>query len=204
VIRINHLGLVAAILAVGFAAPSSAQGVTRDPCFYSREDCDARVRERTRQAEERAQRLADDRWTRDQEAKIRAEFQRDLQSRTRDQQQRTRELQERTRERQLDQARDLRERTIERAQQIRERELDRSREQMERAQEQRQREIERAQEQRQREIERAQELRERLVERAQTQRDAVVERAQTQRDAVSERRVYISPPPGIRFRNRWP
>ena len=189
-IRINHLGLVAAILAVGFAAPSSAQVVTRDPCFYSREDCDARVRERTRQAEERAQRLADDRWTRDQEAKIRAEFQRDhmrdLQSRTQDQQQRTRELQERTRERQLEQARDLRERTVERAQQIRERELERSREL-------REREMERAQEQRQRDVERAQELRERLVERAQTQRDAVV-----------ERRVYISPPAGIRFRNRWP
>ena len=193
--RINRLGLVAAILAAGFAAPSSAQVVVRDPCFYSRDDCDARVRDRTRQAEERAQRLADDRWARDQEAKFRAEFQRDrmrdMQMRMQDQQQRTRVLQDRTRERQLEQARDLRERTIERAQQIRERELERSREQIERAQEQRQREIERAQELRQREVERAQELRERLIERG-------------PRDGLAERRVYISPPAGIRFRNRWP
>ena len=194
-IRISRVGLFAAVLAAGIATRTSAQ-VVHDPCFYRRDECDARARD----AEVRAQRLADDRWTREQEARLRADLQRDRsrdvardqQVRIREQQQRTVEQQERMREQQDR----MRERMIERAQENRQRDL-------ERAQERRAHDMERAQEMRDREMERAQEMRDRLFERTREQRASDTQRVQIREPRV-DGRDYIAPPPGVRIRSRWP
>jgi hypothetical protein len=196
VIRISRLGLLAVVAAAGFAAPMRAQ-VTRDSCFYTRDECEARARDRAREMEERLRRQADERWAREQEAKFRAEYQRermqDQQLRMRDQQSRVRDQQERIR----DQQERVRVQSFERAREIRDREL-------ERAQEQRERALERASEIRERELERAADMRERLLDRAREQRERELERAQSLRDAAERRRDYIPPPPGVRLRSRWP
>jgi hypothetical protein len=140
-----------------------------------------------------------DPWVREQEARFRAEFRRDQ---LRAQQERARMQAERTRPtRDRDAERDF------------QREMERHQRDMERQQRDLERQLERAASLRERELERAAELRERMLERAAELRDRDFARVIPPRDFVRmmprpdptvERRNYIAPPPGVRFRNRWP
>jgi hypothetical protein len=180
VIRINRLAFVAAVATAGFAAPVSAQVGYRD------------------------------RWMEQQEAKIRAELQsltsQAQRNRMRDEQDRFRDPMRIQQERMRDQMKVQQDRIRQQQSELRERQLERSREQ------------------RAREVERAQEMRERMLERSQDQRESALERAQEIRDRAEEareralervrdqqinefpvgRRVYITPPPNVRIKPRWP
>lgn len=140
-----------------------------------------------------------DPWVREQEARFRAEYRRDQlrarQERARMQAERARPARDRDAERDFQREMERHQRDMERQQ----RDLER---QIERAASLRERELERAAEQRERMLERAAELRDRELARVITPRDFA--RMMPRPDPAVERPNYIAPPPGVRFRNRWP
>ena len=179
--RTVRVGL-AALLLTGAMQQAQAQVVYRD-CTGSREECAARARDVARELDRRIQRLADERWARDMEAKFRAEYQRE---RMREGQGKARAQQERMRAQQMERARAQRQMALEHSH------------------ERRQREQERALELRLRDMERARERREWQMELERQSRERAMERAVMLRESPPVRRDYIAPPPGVRIRPRGP